>query len=92
MREEDLEKAVTRMNRRLETFVKEGLCEKQAYELAESMWERDQDPHDDRRVCFECENYVAKLCMKMKDKLGKPQMPLRFVLQRCDFFQLKGTK
>lgn len=92
MTDADLDKAVLRMNRRMETFIKEGLCEKQAYELAESMWQRDEDPHDDRRVCFECQNYVAKVCMKMKDKLGKPQMPLRFVLQRCDYFELKGVK
>ena len=90
MKEEDIEKSVIRMNRRMETFIKEGLCEKQAFELAESMWQRDEDPHDDRRVCFECENYVGKVCTKMRDRLGKPQMPLRFILQRCDYFQLKG--
>jgi hypothetical protein len=92
MKEENIERSVLRMNRRIETFIKEGLCEKQAYELAESMWQRDEDPQDDRRVCFECQNYVAKVCMKMNDKLGKPQMPLRFVLQRCDYFELKGVK
>ena len=86
-----LDKEIARYNRRYETFVKEGLCPDGAHDLAEQMFNRDRDPGDDRRICFECENYVAKVCLKMKDKLGKPQMPLRFVLQRCDFFQLKGT-
>ncbi len=88
----DIKKEIERFDRRMETFRKEGLCNDQAYDLASAMMDRDRDPHDDRRVCFECENYVGKVCMKMKDKLGKPQMPLRFVLQRCENFQLKGSK
>ena len=88
----DIKKEIQRFDRRMETFRKEGLCNDQAYDLASAMLDRDRDPHDDRRVCFECENYVGKVCMKMKDKLGKPQMPLRFVLQRCENFQLKGSK
>lgn len=92
MNEEELEKAAIRFDRRYEAFKKEGLCEEQAYKLAEQMYERDRDPHDDRRVCFECENYVGNLCMKMKDKTGRPQMPLRFILQRCDWFELKGKR
>jgi hypothetical protein len=88
----DIKKEIQRFDRRMETFRKEGLCNDQAYDLASAMLDRDRDPHDDRRVCFECENYVGKVCMKMRDKLGKPQMPLRFVLQRCENFQLKGSK
>jgi len=88
----DIKKEIERFDRRMETFRKEGLCNDQAYDLASAMMDRDRDPHDDRRVCFECENYVGKVCMKMKDKLGKPQMPMRFVLQRCENFQLKGSK
>ena len=88
----DIKKEIERFDRRMETFRKEGLCNDQAYDLASAMLDRDRDPHDDRRVCFECENYVGKVCMKMRDKLGKPQMPLRFVLQRCENFQLKGSK
>ena len=88
----DIEKEIKRFDRRMETFLKEGLCYEGAYDLASEMFDRDRDPHDDRRVCFECENYVGKVCMKMRDKLGKPIMPLRFVLQRCDYFQLKGSK
>jgi hypothetical protein len=92
MTEEEMEKAFARYKRRVETFMQEGLCEEGAYDLADQMFERDRDGHDDRRVCFECQNYVGRVCMKMKDKLGKPQMPLRFILQRCDYFQLKGSK
>ena len=88
----DIKKEIERFDRRMETFRKECLCIDQAYDLASAMLDRDRDPHDDRRVCFECENYVGKVCMKMRDKLGKPQMPLRFVLQRCENFQLKGSK
>lgn len=88
----DIEKEIKRFDRRMETFRKEGLCNDQAYDLASAMMDRDRDPHDDRRVCFECSNYVGKVCMKMRDKLGKPMMPLRFVLQRCEHFQLKGSK
>ena len=87
-----LKKEIARFNSRKQKFIEEGLCEDQAYDLASAMFDRDRDPHDDRRVCFECENYVGKLCMKTLDKLGKPQMPLRFILQRCPDFQLKGKK
>ena len=88
----DIEKEIKRFDRRMETFRKEGLCNDQAYDLASAMMDRDRDPHDDRRVCFECSNYVAKVCMKMRDRMGKPMMPLRFMLQRCENFQLKGKK
>lgn len=92
MTPEELKKAVARFDRRYETFIKEGLCSDGAYDLASAMYDRDRDTLDDRRVCFECENYVAKVCLKMRDRFGKPIMPLRFVLQRCEHFQLKGTK
>jgi hypothetical protein len=92
MTEEDLEKAILRFDRRYKTFLSEGLCDDMAYKLAEQMYERDLDPQDDRRVCFECNNYLGKVCIKIKDKSGRPQMPLRFILQRCDDFKLKGTK
>jgi hypothetical protein len=88
----DIDKEIERFDKRMNVFMSEGLCREGAYDLASAMFERDRDPHDDRRVCFECTHYVGKACMKIKDKLGKPQMPLRFVLQRCDFFKLKGSK
>ena len=92
MTEEEIEKAVIRHQRRYKTFMEEGLCEDQAWELADKMWDRDNDPQDDRRVCFECRNYVAKHCTKYLDKYKRPTMPLRFILQRCDHFELKGAK
>jgi len=92
MTEEEVEKAVERHARRFKTFVSEGLCEDQAWKLADQMWDRDNDPHDDRRVCFECRHYVGKYCMRIKDKFNRPTMQLRFILQRCDYFELKGKK
>jgi hypothetical protein len=92
MTEEEIEKAVFRFDRRYKTFLGEGLCDDQAYKLAEQMYNRDLDPQDDRRVCFECSNYIARVCTKMRDKQGKPQMPLRFILQRCEWFDMKGKK
>lgn len=86
------EKSELRFNRRYQTFMESGLCEKEAYHLATQMHERDKDPQDDRRVCFECAHYTGHVCLKMRDRMGKYQMPLRFILQRCDHFQLKGTK
>lgn len=87
-----LDKAIERHGRRFRAFIGEGLCEEQALNLADQMFERDRDPQDKRRVCFECQNYVGVVCMKMKDRLGKPQMPLRFVLQNCENFKVKETK
>ena len=92
MTEEEIEKAIERHARRFKTFMDEGLCEDQAWRLADQLWNRDEDPHDDRRVCFECRNYVAKHCTQYLDKYRRPTMPLRFILQRCDHFELKGKK
>jgi hypothetical protein len=92
MTEEELEKAIVRHTNRRKTFMAEGLCEDQAWDLAEQMFERDKDPYDDRRVCFECVYYAGKHCTKIIDKHGKPTMQLRFILQRCDYFKLKGKK
>ena len=86
------EKSEIRFNRRYHRFLDEGLCQDGAYALASQMHERDNDPFDDRRVCFECKNYSGKVCLKMRDRLGKYQMPLRFILQRCENFSLKGQK
>lgn len=92
MTPEELKKSIARFDRRMETFRKEGLSNDEAYDLASAMFDRDRDPQDDRRLCFECEHYVGKVCLKMRDKLGKPIRPLRFILQRCPMFQLKGQK
>jgi hypothetical protein len=81
-----------RFDRRYSAFVEAGLCPDGAQQLAQQMLERDRDGFDDRRVCFECENYKGKVCTKMRDSRGKYMMPLRFILQRCEFFSLKGKK
>jgi hypothetical protein len=73
-------------------FIEEGLCEEQAWDLAEKMFERDRDIGDDRRVCFECKNYVNRHCIAYTDKFNRATMQLRFVLQRCPKFILKGKK
>jgi hypothetical protein len=92
MTEEEIEMAIERHTRRRKVFVAEGLCEDQAWDLADKMWNRDADIGDDRRVCFECRNYVAKHCTAYTDKFNRPTMQLRFILQRCPKFILKGKK
>lgn len=80
------------LTRRMAKFMAEGLSHAQAEDLAGRMFDRDRDPMDDRRVCFECTHYKDKLCHKILDKAKKPTMQLRFVLQRCDHFDLKGKR
>jgi hypothetical protein len=91
-----LNKAVARFESRMKVFMDEGLSKDEAYELADSMFVRDHHnhPHDDRRICFECENYNTKTkkCSKILDHLKKPSIPLRFILMRCEHFLLKGSK
>ena len=92
MTEEEMEIAIATHERRRKKFIEEGLCESEAFSLAEQMYTRDAELGDYRRVCFECTGYVARRCTKIFDKFGKPTMQLRFVLQRCDYFELKGKK
>lgn len=92
MTDEELDKAIAVHDRRRKVFMDEGLCEKEAFDLAERMFNRDADPMDDRRVCFECRHHIDRLCTKITDRYGKPTMQVRFILQRCDKFQLKGKK
>ena len=92
MTEEELDKAIATHDRRRKVFMAEGLSEDEAWDLAERMLNRDADPQDDRRVCFECKNHVAKHCTAYKDRYGKPTTQPRFILQRCDYFDLKGKK
>jgi hypothetical protein len=87
---DELDKKVARHYRRMQTFVDNGLPELEAFDLADAMWNRDEDPQDDRRVCFECAHDINKHCSAIKNKFGKPTMQLRFILQRCDYFRLKG--
>lgn len=90
MTPDELRKAVARFDRRYETFIREGLGSDEAYDLASAMYDRDRDPEDDRRVCFECKHLAVKYCSAIKDRFGRPTMQLRFILQRCEHFKLKG--
>lgn len=87
------ESEIKRYMKRVEVFVREGLDQDESELLAQRMYERDKE-RGDRRVCFECENYNDKNthCNVYFDSKGKTYRPLRFVLQRCDKFKLKGSK
>lgn len=88
---EEMEELVWK--RRRDKFVVEGLPLEEANELAAHMMLRDREGGlDDRRVCFECKHLAVKYCTAIKDRFGRPSMQLRFILQRCDYFQLKGKK
>ena len=86
--EKKLRKNIKRHTRRRQVFMEEGLNEDQAFDLAELMYTRDADPFDDRRLCFECDHYKEKKCTKILDRFGRPTQQLRFILQRCDHFEL----
>jgi len=83
-------KEEARWKRRKQVFIAEGLPEDDAHDLAARMMMRDRDPFDDRRVCFECEHHRNRYCQKILNR-WKPTQQLRFILQRCDYFKLKGT-
>jgi hypothetical protein len=87
---EEMEELVWK--RRSTKFIQDGCIPDEAYELAGLMMLRDRDPQDDRRVCFECTGYKNKYCEYIKDKVGRPTQQLRFILQRCDYFDLRGKK
>ena len=72
MTEEELEIAVAVHARRRKVFIEEGLCEEQAWDLAEKMFERDRDIGDDRRVCFECKNHVLRALTAWADARNLP--------------------
>lgn len=77
---------VARFVRRAGVFRQEGLSAGQAERLAEQMLHRDRPGSgDDRRVCFECKH------LRPNARCRPGHMPLRFVLQRCDGFELKGA-
>ena len=60
--------------------------------LANQMMNRGKDEDDKRRLCFECQNLVGKNCIKLLDSFKKPSEPLKFTLQNCVAFKLKGIK
>lgn len=81
-------KEIEKFASRLKIFIREGLDEQEAEDLAEAMLIRDFEGVDDRRICFECKNYLpAKVSCAVYRK-----RPLRFTLQRCEKFNLRGKK
>jgi len=66
--------------RRATKFIEDGGLPDVAYDLAGLMMLRDREGLDDRRVCFECTNYVQKKCTKILDDFKRPSQQLRFVL------------
>ena len=75
------------MQRRAGAFVDAGAAPHEAGYLAWRLLMRDRpDSGDDRRVCFECKH------LRDNARCRPDYLPLRFVLQRCDGFELKGKK
>ena len=85
----DWEKLWRRHVRRRETFEAHGLSEDHAWDLAEAMFDRDRDPDDDRRICFECKNFNKLLQNCAAKHFGTASAPYRFVLARCGGFEIK---
>jgi len=76
-----------RMQKRAAAFVDAGAEPHEAGYLAWRLLMRDRpDSGDDRRVCFECKH------LRDNARCRPDYLPLRFVLQRCDGFELKGKK
>lgn len=80
------------VQRRAKAFINDGCPTEEAYDLAGLLKLRDREGLDDRRICFECKNYENKKCKAILDKKGYPSQQLRFILQRCDYFEMKGKK
>ena len=74
--------------RRVARLEKEGLNEVEAEQLAEQMLHRDRPVSgDDRRICLECRGLRKGTC----ERAPRHFEPLRFTLQRCDWFAMKGA-
>ena len=81
--------------RRKAKFVEEGFDLQKgnsSTDLANQMMMRDRDPDDHRRLCFECQNFAVKFCTKKLNEYGGPSHSLKYVLQNCVAFKLKGSK
>jgi len=92
MTEEQMEKAIETHARRRKAFEAAGLGADDAWDLAEKMYDRDKEQLDDRRVCFECVHLKGRECHGITDRFGKPTTQMRFILQRCPSFKLKGKQ
>ena len=85
---------IERFTKRVASLQNQGLSEIEAEKLAETMLYRDRpDSGDDRRICLECKGLRGRVC-DFAQSLGlrNGHEPLRFVLQRCDGFALKGAR
>ena len=81
------------VQRRAKAFIDDGCPIEEAYDLAGLLKLRDREEGcDDRRICFECKHYENKKCKAILDNKGQPTQQLRFILQRCPQFSLKGKK
>jgi hypothetical protein len=90
---EEQEREELIVQRRAKVFINDGCPDTEAYDLAWLLALRDREQGcDDRRICFECKNYANKKCKAILDKKGEPTQQLRFILQRCPQFSLKGKK
>lgn len=74
-----------RYKRRESVFMREGLEASEAARFARLMLLRDRDGFDTRRSCFECKH------LKRNATCAARLIPLRFVLQRCERFELRGA-
>ena len=85
---------IERFSKRVASLQNQGLDEMEAERLAETMLYRDRpDSGDDRRICLECKGLRGRVCDFAKSLgLRAGHEPLRFTLQRCDGFSLKGAK
>jgi hypothetical protein len=90
---EEQEREELIVQRRAKAFITDGCPDGEAYDLAWLLALRDREQGcDDRRICFECKHYENKKCNVILDKKSQPTQQLRFILQRCPKFTLKGKK
>lgn len=76
---------IRRFIRRAGRLEKEGLANEPAEQLAEELLYRDRGDHD-LRLCFECQHLIGKRCAQSN------QQAMRFMLQRCPQFVLRGVE
>lgn len=89
---DEFAQAVKRHERRRKVFVEHGLSEDEAWNLAETMYDRDR-LGDTRRLCFECAHFRGGLCAQLRDSKGRMLPALtKFILATCEYFELKGAK
>lgn len=79
---------IARARARMEKLAALGLAGDEADRLVEALIERDRG-YDDRRICVECRNFAAK---RGAFACSKGQVAMPIVLQRCDYFKLRGGK